>query len=55
MTKANFKKAMKEAMVKYGADVDFAMKLALSNYPEHFDVITAASLEITQEEMGIKA
>lgn len=53
MTKANFKKAMKDAMAKYSFDVNCAAKMAMANYPEHFEAITAAKIAITQEEMGI--
>ena len=53
MTKANFKKAMKEAMDKYGFDVNCATKMAMANYPEHFEAIAAAKIAIIQEEMGI--
>ena len=34
-------------------EMDEAFKMAMANYPEHFEAITAAKIAITQEEMGI--
>jgi len=53
MTKAKFKKAMKEAMSKYGIDLHSANKMAVTNYPDKFDVINKAFIELQMEEMGL--
>lgn len=52
MTKAKFKKAMKDAMTKYSFDVNCAAKMAMANYQESFKAIAAAKLAIISEEMG---
>jgi hypothetical protein len=54
-TKAMFKREMKSFMKKYNVDSFAANKMALTNYPEYFDVINDAYLEITIDEMTKEA
>lgn len=53
MTMTKFKKAIREAMVKYSIDVHDAAKIAVNNYPEYSETISKATIKITQEDMGI--
>lgn len=53
-TKAQFKKSIKEAMAKYSfLSLDDIAKQMNKQYPEHFQAIANAELDLRMEAMGL--
>lgn len=53
-TKAQFKKSIKEAIAKYSfLSLDDVVKQMNKQYPEHFQAIANAELDLKMEAMGL--